>query len=441
MYKRTLCQLSCALLLSWFFLAAQGQSKLLEIAGFDSDKMSIRKLMQEGEYYFLYEDYQEALHFYKQIDTTRYTNANVKYHIGLCYLFTPFNKPRAISYLEKAVENITPDYRGGSLNETHAPEDAYYYLGQAYLIDNQYEKACKVFEKFRATIKPGAIYDLVYINQAIESCLSAKELTKKPIDVEFVNVNGPVNDRFSNIRPTVNGSGEVMVYTSKRKFYDAILFSKKRDGKWSSPVNITPQIGSDGDFYPTGISNDGKTLLLNRQDLFEGDIYISYFSDESGQWSKAKKVEGDVNSSAWESHASFSHDNKTIYFASDRDGGYGGLDIYRVTVDNDGKWEDPVNLGAQVNTPFDEDTPFSCRKGKKLFFSSRGHKSMGGFDVFSSTIQEDGGWDRPRNIGYPLNTTDDDQFFVPLEDGKTGFISTFGKGGNGKFDIYRVEIK
>jgi hypothetical protein len=162
-----------------------------------------------------------------------------------------------------------------------------------------------------------------------------------------------------------------------------------------------------------------------------------------GKWTAIKKLNDNINTKYWESHASVSYDGKTLYFTSNRKGGYGGLDIYsstRADVNQD-NWEKPVNLGPDINTPFNEETPFISPDGKTLYFSSYGHFNMGGYDIFYSNLLENGKWSVPLNMGYPINTTDDDLFYVPVQDGNFAYVCRYYPEENyGKTDIYRVEI-
>ena len=156
----------------------------------------------------------------------------------------------------------------------------------------------------------------------------------------------------------------------------------------------------------------------------------------------AQELNKKINTRYWESHAFATNDGKTLIFASDRPGGLGGLDLYICHKNKDGSWSDPVNMGPEINTPFNEERPFLVDDGKQLFFSSQGHYNMGGFDLFKSHLLQNGNWSRPENLGYPLNTPDDEIFFMPLNDGSGGYISIHREGkGFGKEDIYLITFK
>jgi outer membrane protein OmpA-like peptidoglycan-associated protein len=255
--------------------------------------------------------------------------------------------------------------------------------------------------------------------------------------VKFTNLGDSVNGTSSNFKAVVSGNGKVILYMNELPFYNAVYFSTLTNHGWSSPVNITPQIQSDGDQYVTSVSYDGNTLYLTREDAFNSDIFVSHFSN--GTWSKSIPVEGtNVNTKFWESHASVSKDGNTLYFTSNRKGGSGEMDIYKTVRQADGNWGEPVNLGPNVNTALNEDTPFITDNDSLLFFSSQGHENMGGYDIFVCKIAPDG-WSQPENIGYPVNTTDDDLFFYPWDNDHVAFVSRILEDSHGKEDVYAVQ--
>jgi outer membrane protein OmpA-like peptidoglycan-associated protein/Tol biopolymer transport system component len=213
--------------------------------------------------------------------------------------------------------------------------------------------------------------------------------------------------------------------------------SVKSGGTWQEADNITPQVGSDGDSYPTYLSPDGKTLLLVKKIKRNSDIYISHFIRD--KWSIMEPLNENINTRWNETHASMSADGKTLYIVSDRKGTIGGLDIWASPLQADGQWGKAVNLGPDINTKLDEDNPFETADGKVLFFASQGHMNMGGFDIFYSK-KVDNKWSKAVNLGYPINTTTDDKFYFPLGKGIVGYMARRLSKGFGLQDIYRVSI-
>ena len=202
---------------------------------------------------------------------------------------------------------------------------------------------------------------------------------------------------------------------------------------------ISPNINSPDCEASINLSSDGTNLLVYKDDNGDGNIYESEL--KGNEWSKPKYEMSPINSSAWETHACYSSDNRVLYFVSDREGGFGGRDIYKCLRLPNGKWGPAQNLGDKINTKYDEDGVFIAPDGKQIFFSSKGHNSMGGFDIFTSLINDENGfWSEPVNYGYPVNTTDDDVFLITSPDGRRAFFSSDKEGGFGEKDIYMIQF-
>jgi hypothetical protein len=396
-----------------------------------------REIFLEAESYFLFEEYNEALPLYLRINNKFPENNNINYKIGVCYLNDPYEKEKSVTFLERAVTDINPDYKENNYRETSSPLEAMFYLGTAYRINDQIDKAIATYKQFKEQADP-KIYDYRLVDEQINACNNAIELKSRPVDIDIVNIGDRINTRFSDIDPVVSGDETKMVYIQRQQFYDAVFFSEKVGEVWSYPRNIIPELGVDEDAYPTSLSYDGKKLLIYRSDNFIGDIYESTYSDST--WSKLVKLNANINTKYWESHACFTRNCDTLYFTSNRKGGYGGLDIYYSVKDAENQWGIPANLGNVINTVYNEETPFITSDGKTLYFSSYGHYNMGGYDVFYSSRMDDGTWAVPVNAGYPINTTDDDVFFVPAENGIFAYFPRFLAEGSGRTDIYRIEI-
>ncbi len=404
------------------------------------DSKELKDAFKDGEYFLAYNEYMDALPFYKKIYNENPENANINYKIGLCYLNIEGQKDQAIPHLLKAVSHVSDDYTEGSLKELNAPTDAYFFLGNAYQIQNNLVDAENNYKTYLGYLDPSDTININFVNQNILSCQYATEIIENRVYFDSENIGNQINTSENDFDAIVSGDGNTLVYVSAQKFYDALFYSKKNsEGKWGFPVNITPDIKSDGDLYPTGLSYNGETLLMVRDDNFNSDIYISEIKD--GQWTPAKKMGKPVNTKFWESHASLSKDGKTMFFTSNRSGGFGGLDIYKTFLQDDGTWGDATNLGSNVNTQFNEETPFITADMAVLYFASQGHKTMGGFDIFSSESVDGNNWTEPQNIGYPINSTDDDMFFIPFKNGISGYISFANGNPNfGKKDIYLLNI-
>ncbi len=376
----------------------------------------------EAEYFFLKDHYDEAAYYYSELLKMDPENNNLHFLTGACYLSIYGQKRKAIPHLEKAIRKISVGYREGSYREKEAPREALFALARAYHIDNQFDKALKLYKQYRDVMVMRSYAQMDYVDKMIRSCKLAGEMVKEPIDLEYSNPGNIINYSGTNYNAVVSDDGRIMIYMAKKPFYAAIMMSEKVRGFWSEPVVLNPQVGSDGNLMVTGISRNGKELYLASDDPVNGDIYVSRFLD--GKWKKAVPLGKNINSEYNETHASLSGDGQTLYFTSDRPGGQGGLDLYYSRLSNDGEWSGARNMGKTINTRYNEESPFTTRDGEILYFSSEGHAGMGGYDIFYSTRLPSNRWSSPANIGYPLSTTDDDLFFVPHENGETAYFST-----------------
>mgnify|MGYP006284430913 CR=1 FL=1 len=402
----------------------------------------------DADSWYYYEDFREALPLFMKVLDAEPENYNVNYKIGICYLNIPGQKEKSIPYLEKAIEGTTSRYRENVFSEKEAPIDAYFYLGNAYLINNDFSKAKKSYETFRDEIEKnkGILnlnkeeYNKEYLAKQIKSCEIAEKERNNPQSFVASNLGNPINTRFSELTPVISGDGKSLVFTAQLQFYDAIFYVKKNEnGEWGFPINLMGQLAVDDNTHPTSLSYDGTKMYLYRDDNFDGNLYVSELK-EDGMWSKVRKLGENINTKYWESHAAISPDGKKLYFTSNREGGYGDLDIYVSEKTAEGKWGPPKNLGNVINTQWNENTPFLVNNGKTLYFSSEGHHSMGGYDIFVSNLNLNRTWTEPYNVGYPVNTTDDNLFFTPTWDGKSGYYAQFTDRGYGGRDIFHLQL-
>ncbi len=402
------------------------------------EESKLKEIFLEAESYFLFEEYKDALPLYQRILSADPENFSINYKVGVCYLNDVYQKHKSIQYLEKAVQGTSPDYRQNNFKERNAPLEAWYYLGNAYRINNRLNEALEAYDHFKKVLDP-VVYDTELVNEQIKACKVAVDLQSRPNYNITVNMGEKVNQRFEETNPVVSGDESIMAFNRKLQFYDAVFYVELKNGQWSEPVNLTPFFGVDGNSYCTGISYDGKELFVYRLDEFDGNLYVSKREGET--WSKLVKLNDNINTKYWESHASVSKDGKTLYFTSNRKGGYGGLDIYKSERTRGGDWGAAINLGPVVNTKYNEETPFLSEDGKTLFFSSLGHYNMGGYDIFYSTRLDNGQWSKPVNMGYPLNTTGDDLFFTPVRNGEYAYYSAYDAADSyGLADIYKMEV-
>ena len=416
-----------------------------------SQNSKFKEKFTEGNFLLLEKNYQMALRNFLEAYAIDSSNCNLDYKIGICYLNLSSEKEKALSFLEKSINNTTRHYSEFEPSETKAPQIAYYYLGQAYRINNKIKESIATFDKYKDLAKPSET-DLKQIDKDIHSSEIANVMIHSPINVIIENLGDSINTEYPEYSPVLPADESVMYFTSRRpgstggeraiddQFYEDIYMSMhKKDGTWSRSINIGLPINTNANESCVSISADGQQLFLFK-DINGGDIYVSNLDGE--KWSTPQPLGSDINTKYLESYACISADGNTIYFVSDRPGGFGGKDIYRSVKLPNGQWSLALNLGPEINTPYDEDCPFIHPDGVTLYFSSKGHNSMGGYDIFRSTkSNSDGFWSTPSNLGYPINTVDDDLFYTTTANGKNAYYSSSKSGGKGDKDIYRIELE
>lgn len=390
----------------------------------------------DAEFFFAEEDYAEALYAFTQVYNDGYEdNANINYRIGICLLELDGRKTEAIPYLETAVNNITEKYREGSFKEEAAPPDAYLYLGNAYRIDEQFEKACESYKKF-LTYTDETTPQTIYTNLQIDACERAKAAVASEAGYT-IGTLGQINSiRAPVYNPVISGDLGTFAFMGRQKFYNGIYVSRQENGKWSKPYNITPSIQSDGNQNVIALSHDGQKMLVTWADQFESEIWITEY--RNGRWYKSEPIGKPINSRYYESHACFTPDGNTIYFTSNRKESIGGMDIFKSERTEEG-WSDVILLGENINTVLNEENPFVSPEGDRLYFSSQGHPGIGGFDIFYVTINDDGTYGEPVHLDYPLNTTDDDFAFMPKEVEMENALTMYANGEGDQVDIFRFE--
>jgi outer membrane protein OmpA-like peptidoglycan-associated protein len=394
--------------------------------GFSQD---VKSLLATGDKFYSKKDYKNALATFLSAYELNPDDALVNYKIGLTYLYSE-TKSKAALYIDKA-------YR---LNPAVNP-DIDYHLGIAFQNTNEFKKAIEHFERFKKKKKElGSIAD-----EKIAECHIADSLSQNELNVVIENLGNVVNTPYNDYSPIISADGNTLIFTSNRTDdpakakananYEDIYVSYKSSSGWSEPKLISSNINIKYNDAAASLSPDGNTLFLYYEEG-EGDIYIS--TRNGDQWSKPEPLNKNINTGMfWETCASVSPDGKKLYFASNRDGGFGELDLYVSTLDNKGQWGKAVNLGPVINTPENEDSPFIHHDGVTLYFSSDGHPNLGNSDIFFSEFKNNK-WSKPENIGWPLNSWEYDGFFTLSPDKKKGYFSTVKEGGLGDADIYSI---
>jgi outer membrane protein OmpA-like peptidoglycan-associated protein/tetratricopeptide (TPR) repeat protein len=406
-------------------------------------KNEAKTVLEKAELNFDEKNYIEALDQFTQLYNYKPSDLYYKLMMGICYTYDPAQKHKSIEIIEQ-VKITNPEYNLCN-----------FYLGKAYAVNYEFDKAVNLFNMFLTSATQEDAAQKGLAAQMIENCKNAKEILADTISQNIVeNVKYPINSQYSEYVPVISADESVMIYTYRgikskgaenieksmgsEAYMEDVFISYKKNGDWTEPVSIGDNINSDKHDAAIALSVDGQTLFIYKTDG-GGDIYVSHLNGEN--WTKPEKVKGDVNQkNSWEGSCSLSANGKTLYFASDKDGGLGGRDIYKAALQNDGTWGDVENLGPNINTAYNDDAPFIHPDNRSLYFSSEGHSSIGGYDIFSSVKDENesGTFGEAKNLGYPINTIDDNRYFVLAADGKTGYYSGGGEESIGEQDIFKI---
>ena len=395
------------------------------------------KDIQTGDNYYFAHIYSKAIEHYLKAHKLNGNNAVLNGKIGDCLLHTGKYK-KAQEHLEK------------SLTLDQGIDGFYVYLlAQTLHASNHFDEA---IQHYKQALKKGSKINPQTLDktpQNIKECELAKKLVASPIKVTITNIGDAINSSNHEYVPVITADESEMFFTSRRStttggkrdlgiddYFEDIYFSEKKDGQWVAAKNMGAPINRALHDATVGLSIDGQKLFLYR-DNERGDGNIFETERTGNSWSEPKELPSPINSKHQETSACYAYTGKTIYFVSDRPGGLGGKDIYKSDLQAGGKWGDAENLGNVINTEMDEDAIFLQADGKTLYFSSKGHPTMGGYDIFKSVYQK-GKWSTPINLGYPINSADDDVCFVLAADGKSGYYTSEKVDGLGKKDIYQV---
>ena len=401
------------------YLQLNAQSDILKLA---SDQVAKR-------------NYFAAFKIYQRVADKDSLNDLANYGAGYCLLHMNVDKRDAIKYMERALQ-------AGIKNP-----DAMFYMGQAYLANLKLDLAQAAFQEYQNK-EDGEM--LGEVKRHLENVENARKITRAPISVTFENVGENINSEYPDYYPLVTPDESFIAFTTRRKknigarmefdgFYPSdVWYSKVVEGEFQAAQNCGKGVNSQYDEQLVGMTVDADKLFIYSDNIKDyGNIYYSTFSGATYQ--NKVKFDDAVNSGSFESAATISRDENTLFFASDREGGFGGKDLYMTRKLPTGAWAEPQNLGPKINTEYNEDFPFLFHDGQSLYFASQGHSSIGGYDIFKSTWNEENNtWTTPVNIGYPVNTPEDNMTISFTEDQEHAYVSCFRKDSKGDLDIYRV---
>lgn len=441
------------LLIVFFFTVFVVKSQLTDEQLIDFvNSASTKKLIERNSQLLMDRYYHQSLIVVDKLLEEDPENPNYNYRKGFAVIKLNNDHEKALPHFQQAEKNVSKTYDAFSARDKSAHIDTYFYLGHCYHLKKDISNARSFYNKFLSNADSSSeLYE--YAKLKLQQCDVAEEFLKLDKKYEIINLGSGINSKDPEYAPVVSLDGQAIYFTSRRLrkdsankdikdpttdmyLEDVYVSRKQEDGTWGEASLIDFSLPERND-ATVAVSSDERRIYVYRDDEGNGDIFYSDFEDGRFKELKSLDIEG-VNTDDWEPHITVTSDGNTKYFVSDRKGGYGGRDIYRVNKMPNGEWGIPQNLGPEINTPYDEDAPFIAIDNKTLYFASNGPKSMGGFDVFVSVL-DNGVWGTPINLGYPLNSMGDDIYYTTTVDGYTGYLSSLRAGGKGEKDIYQVK--
>jgi hypothetical protein len=378
--------------------------------------------------------YDKALSAYERLQAKDTANMLYNYRLGVCHLTLTNDRAKAIPFLElSSTQKGVPDY-------------VWFDLGSAYRYAHQYDKAKECLQKFLSLTRNN--FEKGQAELMLKQLDNASALINRPVNVEFKNLGSNINSEFDDFYPYVDKGNKWIVFNSRRVFNKIeeiyvvnVHNAEFKRNEWKR-AGRSKSVNSAEDNFIVGksVNDDFIFIKPNRFEIFDDILMIDINNGAIG--ARTITMPAPINSKDEESGATLSASGDTLIFSSGRKGGFGELDLYMSIKLPDNSWGTPVNLGNQINTPYDEDYPMFSADGKSLYFASQGHSSMGGFDIFVSKLNEsDGTWSAPRNLGYPINNFYDNYTISFLENRRYAYVADVRPGGLGGYDIYQVVFK
>ena len=396
---------------------------------------------EDAEEHFKQRNFIMALPMFKELVKREPNETEYQYKLSLCYLYTYIDKTASIPYLEKVIK------------DPKCKNDSWFWLGRAYHLAGKYNEALKAFGKYKELVPKDKV-ELDKTDHLMEQVNNAKQLSKYPINVTFTNAGPEVNSEFPDYYPWITQDEQAIYFTSRRKgshtsqvesdgYYSSdCLYATVMDGKWAKAQNLGNGVNTNLDEQIVGVKPDGSELVIyiDHIDQLE-DLYKTY--KKNNNYVKLEPFSENVNKEKEYSGSIFeTEDGPVLYFVRRDKTSIGESDIYTARLLPNGQWGIPQNIGPVINTKYREDFPWLSTDGRTLFFSSEGHSSMGGFDLFKSIWDDESKqWGKPINLGYPLNTADDERQISILPDNRAGYMSALRPGGMGDLDIYRIKFE
>ena len=396
-----------------------------------------RKAFADADFAFYQGDYAFAEKVFAKLYAQDSSYAQLNFEYGVVLLEYKKDKASALKMLKGACDQ--------------GIKEAFFHYGRALHQTHQFDAAINSFNRY--LVSGDDKLDFNEVQRHIRISLRAKKAINAPVDVKITNLGPDINTSNKEYVPLVTPNNQELFFTSRRNdstaklkdpnrefFEDIYSAVKVREGVWGEVKNVGQPVNSETHDATVSISGDGNTMIIYRtnENLSGGDLYITKL--KKGKWSNPVKLPSTINSQYQEASAALSPDKNTLFFSSNRPGGFGGKDLYRVRMLPNEKWSLPKNLGPSINTSYDEDAPHMDIDGKTLYFASQGHSTIGGFDLFRTKELDFDVWSSPENLGYPANTVEDDIFLSVDAGGRKGYFSSERPGGFGQQDLYEIDF-
>ena len=401
-----------------------------------------KQSLSDANVFFDTDDFKNALQKYLSIYKEDSTNEKINLNIAICKYKLKEFPDSILPYLAKVDKSMYAE--------------AQFYEAKIFHLEHKFDEAIvhytkyKKFDENKREVKNGEVDRLIEISK------HAEEYMRNPHKAVIKNLGPVINTKYPEYVPLISADESVLYFTSRRpgstgeltdawgNYYEDVYVSYHKDGEWTKPQNVGQPINTKTHDACVALSADAQQMIIYRtsKDELSGDLYVTQATATG--WTNPDKLGPQINTEYKEVSACFSPDGNSIIFSSDKPGGMGGKDLYRVVRLPNGKWSLPSNLSGIVNTKYDEDAPFISADGTTLYFSSKGHETMGEYDIFKCAIDENGSFTRTEDVGYPVNTVGDDIFFVVNASAKHGYYSSLNENvneaGYESEDIYFIDM-
>jgi len=428
-------------------LQASAALALTAAVATSAQAQSTRKDLQTGNKLFNQENYRASIPYYERVIAKDPNNAQALFRAGVAYL--SFDKEKASDYIYKA-QKLKPK----------VSKDVEYWLGRVDHLNYNFDEAITHYQAYNATLKKRNDTRREEVAQLIQHSKNAKILFNSPKDIFVKNLGPTVNTQYAEHSPVISSDDKTLIYTTRAnpadipglqqraagkkslaadgEYFEGIVETHRIDAdNWEKPRSLSTVLNSKGHDASDQLFDNDTKMLMYRDDE-NGDVFVAS-KQAGGDWGAPTKLNSNINSKAYEGDAYITPDGLTLYFSTARYSEDGNLDLYYSTRTSGGDWGPAKSLGSTINTKYDEDSPYISRDGRTLYFSSRGHNTMGDYDIFQSKYDSIGHkWGRPENMGYPINTPDADSYYRLAPDGTYAYLSSYRIGGYGEKDIYTI---